>query len=526
MMNLGSRCSWSIKISIVLVATLLLTSVAAALPRECGPNQYWNPAQGSCVKKPQRKVSADDEMRKAIEIIEGKVANVAAAEGIKRLDKLCAAKHAESCEILGFLYAGGRGVESDDSKAATLYDKACGLGLLQSCVNAADLALRMNLPNVARQKFADACPPSAANRSGVACSRAAKMAAGGAGGKSDRAEADKLFARAHESLKRDCPSDGIACYELGTLYWKGNGVAADAKLAYQSWRQGCDAGSGDSCFLQAVALHEGVGVSKDASSAMTFFDRACDKYDNARACAEQASQYVIASQLPKAVARAERACDLDGAECFLWATMFADGNGVEKNAERAGKLFARSCSQGNASACEKAAEFSLGGTASKPSSNNTSSMADRDSDGIADINDNCPDEKGSANNLGCKTKQLVKMSDGQIEILSEVFFKPGGSAVDDKSFDLLDNLAKVILAHPDLRLEVQSHSDNKGSENANLQLTNRRANAIVDYLKSKGVSASSLAGKGYGSTKPVADNSTPDGRTSNRRIIIKVIGKP
>ena len=74
--------------------------------------------------------------------------------------------------------------------------------------------------------------------------------------------------------------------------------------------------------------------------------------------------------------------------------------------------------------------------------------------------------------------------------------------------------------HPELRALVEGHTDSIGSEAYNLRLSERRANAVADYMESQGISSSRITTKGWGKSKPVADNRTKEGRAKNRRVEI------
>ena len=103
--------------------------------------------------------------------------------------------------------------------------------------------------------------------------------------------------------------------------------------------------------------------------------------------------------------------------------------------------------------------------------------------------------------------------------LSIINFAPGKADLPAESRDILDQSAKAIKGAPaGTVLEVGGHADNTGDATANQALSARRAEAVRDYLVRQGVEPGSLTAKGYGSSKPVADNSTEDGRFKNRRI--------
>ncbi len=86
---------------------------------------------------------------------------------------------------------------------------------------------------------------------------------------------------------------------------------------------------------------------------------------------------------------------------------------------------------------------------------------------------------------------------------------------------ILDRVATSLIAHPDVKVEVGGHTDAVGSEAYNLNLSEKRAKAVMDYLTKKGVPAAQLTSKGYGESKPIADNGTPEGKAKNRRVELK-----
>lgn len=334
------------------VATVLLLwlrlSPAYAIDRQCGRNQFWNPTQGACVKKPARKLSTDDKWHRAIDILEGKAGKTPAGEALKLLETGCSDNHAPSCETLAFLYARGRSVGQDLAQAAILYDKACALGSLDGCVAAAQLAMRNNHPDVARKNYGLACERGA----GAACARGAEMADQGAGGGADPAEAKRLFSAAFAIFSTQCPAVNTACAHLGLLYFKGHGVTADKNKAYQAWVQGCSAGSGDACYFQGVALEEGIGIANDKDAALAYFDRACVQYDHAGACTTHAQRLAVRGMnIPIALYQAQRACELDDSECGTSAAFYASGTGVAVDNTKANELFAKACERSETHAC-------------------------------------------------------------------------------------------------------------------------------------------------------------------------------
>jgi OOP family OmpA-OmpF porin len=92
-----------------------------------------------------------------------------------------------------------------------------------------------------------------------------------------------------------------------------------------------------------------------------------------------------------------------------------------------------------------------------------------------------------------------------------------------ESYTILFYAVQYLNENPDIKVEIEGHTDSKGSEIYNQNLSERRAKTVRDYLISKGIDPSRLTYKGYGESMPVADNNTPEGRALNRRIDFKII---
>ncbi len=82
----------------------------------------------------------------------------------------------------------------------------------------------------------------------------------------------------------------------------------------------------------------------------------------------------------------------------------------------------------------------------------------------------------------------------------------------------LDKLAEVLKNNPDTNISIYGHTDSKGSDAYNLTLSEKRANAVVDYLTSLGISRNRMTAKGLGESEPIATNETEEGRAKNRRV--------
>jgi OOP family OmpA-OmpF porin len=101
---------------------------------------------------------------------------------------------------------------------------------------------------------------------------------------------------------------------------------------------------------------------------------------------------------------------------------------------------------------------------------------------------------------------------------SDVLFATDSAELTPEGRATLDRLAPCW-SHG--RFEIEGHTDNTGTDAANQTLSERRANAVVDQLVRDGIDASSLSAQGYGSSRPIADNATPEGRAKNRRVEFK-----
>lgn len=131
---------------------------------------------------------------------------------------------------------------------------------------------------------------------------------------------------------------------------------------------------------------------------------------------------------------------------------------------------------------------------------------------------------GAADNLVNKTIELKNVAVGSKITLRNIFFDIGKSTLRSESNAELDRLVKLMQDVPTLKIEIGGHTDNTGSASLNAKLSQDRADAVVNYLKSKGIAANRMNAMGYGDSKPVASNATEDGRQSNRRTEFEIKG--
>ena len=142
--------------------------------------------------------------------------------------------------------------------------------------------------------------------------------------------------------------------------------------------------------------------------------------------------------------------------------------------------------------------------------------SDRDGDGVIDAEDQCPDTLAGArvNARGCA------LFETRIE---GVYFELGSARLTRDSKRVLDQVVEVLQQFPQLRIEVQAHTDSLGRAESNQKLSEARARSVMEYLTSKGIDAGRLEARGYGESRPVASNDTPEGRARNRRVEFRVI---
>lgn len=146
---------------------------------------------------------------------------------------------------------------------------------------------------------------------------------------------------------------------------------------------------------------------------------------------------------------------------------------------------------------------------------------DNDGDGILDAQDKCPNEPedidGDQDDDGCPDL-LAKVDGCRISIDQKVFFALDKSDVDAQSFGLLNDVSTVLTQHPEITLEIGGHTDSQGSKAYNLGLSQRRVDAVLSYLRGRGIAAERLSARGYGESTPIESNRSAAGRAKNRRV--------
>ena len=119
--------------------------------------------------------------------------------------------------------------------------------------------------------------------------------------------------------------------------------------------------------------------------------------------------------------------------------------------------------------------------------------------------------------------QLSPIQVGETMILNNIFFESGSSSILNQSKPELNKVMELLNSNPKMRIEVGGHTDNIGNDLSNVTLSEQRAKSVMNYLIEKGITATRIEAKGFGKSKPVADNSTEAGRSKNRRTEFKVL---
>jgi len=123
-----------------------------------------------------------------------------------------------------------------------------------------------------------------------------------------------------------------------------------------------------------------------------------------------------------------------------------------------------------------------------------------------------------------KVIMLRRIKMGEVSVLRHVFFDTGKTTLKPESFDELDKLLRMMEQNMKVRVEIGGHTDNVGTHDFNVQLSQKRAVAVKNYLTSKGIEARRVTAVGYGETKPIVSNDDEEGgRAINRRVEFKVL---
>ena len=157
-----------------------------------------------------------------------------------------------------------------------------------------------------------------------------------------------------------------------------------------------------------------------------------------------------------------------------------------------------------------------------PAENKGCPRTDTDGDGLTDEVDRCPEEAGTVDAQGCpELKQDMR------EVLAlasrTVQFESGKDVLLESSHSVLDQIASIMRAYPAYQLVIGAHTDDAGDEKDNLRLSEDRAKACFEYLRTKDIPSARMRYAGYGQSQPVADNASAEGRALNQRVEFDLI---
>jgi outer membrane protein OmpA-like peptidoglycan-associated protein len=118
----------------------------------------------------------------------------------------------------------------------------------------------------------------------------------------------------------------------------------------------------------------------------------------------------------------------------------------------------------------------------------------------------------------------AEVKDDKIDLKEKVQFEFAKAELLPQSKTLLDEVVKIMKDHPEIeKIRIEGHTDSDASDGYNLKLSNNRAASVKAYLVSKGIDGNRMESKGFGESKPIADNKTDDGKEQNRRVEIYIV---
>ncbi len=157
-----------------------------------------------------------------------------------------------------------------------------------------------------------------------------------------------------------------------------------------------------------------------------------------------------------------------------------------------------------------------------PAENKGCPWADTDNDGVADKDDQCPNKPGTVANNGCP-----EVSDAVKKALNDyaktILFDTGKASIKKQSAEVLNDIVGILKEYSNAKFTIDGHTDSVGSAKLNKTLSSTRANSVMSYLVSNGISADRLTASGFGEDKPLDSNKTRAGRERNRRVEINLV---
>jgi len=160
-----------------------------------------------------------------------------------------------------------------------------------------------------------------------------------------------------------------------------------------------------------------------------------------------------------------------------------------------------------------------------PAANNGCPWADTDGDGVLDKDDKCPNEVGVAANNGCPEVIAAPTAEVMATLNNyarTILFASAKSSFKQETYPVLQAITAILKEYPESNFTLEGHTDSDGPKSSNQLLSERRANAVRDYLISNGVNADRLVAAGFGEDYPIDSNSTRAGKKNNRRVEVKL----
>ena len=158
-----------------------------------------------------------------------------------------------------------------------------------------------------------------------------------------------------------------------------------------------------------------------------------------------------------------------------------------------------------------------------PAANKGCPWKDSDGDGVLDKDDKCPNEAGTVANNGCpEVKPTAEVMKTLNEYARTILFDTGKSTFKKESLQTLASMQAIFKEYPKADFYIDGHTDSVGSDKSNKLLSERRANAVRDWLIANGIDKDRLTARGFGEENPIDSNKTAAGRTNNRRVEVKL----
>lgn len=150
---------------------------------------------------------------------------------------------------------------------------------------------------------------------------------------------------------------------------------------------------------------------------------------------------------------------------------------------------------------------------------------DNDNDGVPDASDDCPKDRGAPDNRGCP--KAIRVEESSIRLLQQINFAANSDVILPDSTPVLTEIRDALVTHARIqRVRVEGHTDDRGPDKRNLELSKRRAASVTRWLAQQGTDPARLEAWGCGEVQPIETNKTADGRAKNRRVVFQIVEPP